>query len=63
MVRLSELERFKQEVLPWLLSQNIAVKDHMKKYDLHSSYVDDQIRLVRYANKQLQYRLSASIAP
>ena len=55
--------RFKQEVLPWLLNQNIAVKDHMKKHDLHSSYVDDQIRLVRYANKQLQYRLSASIAP
>ncbi|MEM9832361.1 MAG: hypothetical protein AAF944_17145 [Bacteroidota bacterium] len=44
---------FKRKVLPWLLKQNIAVKDHMKKHGLRSSYVDDQIRLLRYANQQL----------
>lgn len=54
---------FKQEVLPWLMSQNIAIKDHMKEHGLRSRYVDDQIRLVRYANTHLQSRSSNSTAP
>ncbi len=50
--------QFKREVLPWLLNQNIAVKDHMKEHGLRSGYVDDQIRLVRYANERLQPHIS-----
>lgn len=60
--------RFKKDVLPWLLEQNIAVADHMKKNQLSASLVDHQIRLVQYANEQLDLRasntqLSASIQP
>ncbi len=56
--------KFKREVLPWLLSQNIAIKDHMRQHGLRSSHVDDQIRLIQYANHQLhQAHLSASITP
>ncbi|WKN45522.1 hypothetical protein [Tunicatimonas pelagia] len=53
--------QFKRKVLPWLVNQNIAVKDHMKEHGLRSGYVGDQIRLIRYANARLQSRLSAGI--
>ncbi|MEM9671108.1 MAG: hypothetical protein AAF992_00840 [Bacteroidota bacterium] len=61
-------KRFKKEVLPWLMEQNIAISDHMKENRLSPSFIDHQIQLVQYANKQLTLRtsnpqFSASIQP
>jgi hypothetical protein len=61
-------KRFKKDVLPWLLEQNIAVSDHMRENKLSPSFVDHQIRLLQYANEQLSLRasgtrFSASIQP
>lgn len=60
--------RFKKDVLPWLLQQNIAMADHMKENRLSASLVDHQIRMVQYANEQLSLKaskaqFSASIQP
>jgi len=61
-------KRFKKEVLPWLMEQNIAIRGHMKENQLSPSFVDHQIRLLQYANEQLSLRasgtrFSASIQP
>ena len=61
-------KRFKKEVLPWLMEQNIAINSHIKKNRLSPSFVDHQIQLVQYANEQLTLRaansqFSASIQP